>query len=155
MDYSQVLDEVYVGSYPDSREAIDKLKRHLGVTAVLNLQTDEDMDRLGCNWPQLQSYYRRAKIKVRRVPVRDFDPEDLRKNLPTCVQVLGELVRENHTVYVHCTSGVGRAPSVVVTYMSWVQQCELDKAVDHVNSCRPCSPNVEAIRLAGEDLWGD
>ncbi len=155
MDYTQVLDEVYVGSYPDGREAIDTLRRHLGVTAVLNLQTDDDMKRLGCDWPQLQSYYRRAKIKVRRVPVRDFDPEDLRRNLPRCVQALGELLRENHTVYVHCSAGLGRAPSVVVTYLNWVRQCELEAAVGHVTSRRSCSPNLEAIRLAGEDLWGD
>jgi len=155
MDYTQVLDEVYVGSCPETHEEIGALKHHLGVTAVLNLQTDDDMERLGCDWPNLAAQYRREKIKVCRVPVRDFDADDLRKNLPKCVQVLGQLLRDEHTVYLHCTAGLGRSPSVVVAYMSWVQQCELDDAVQYVTRCRPSSPNVEAIRLAGEDLWGD
>ncbi len=155
MDYTQVLDDIYVGSCPTSREEIDLLKTHLGVTAVLNLQTDDDLQRTNCDWPHLEAYYRRLKIKVVRFPVRDLDPDDLRKNLPGCVQALGQLLREQHTVYVHCTAGMGRSPSVVVTYMNWVQQCELEEAVEFVTTCRRCSPNVEAIRMAGEDLWGD
>ena len=155
MDYAQVLDEVYVGACPDTHEQIGTLKYHLGVTAVLNLQTDEDMERLGHDWRKLSAHYRREKIKVCRVPMRDFDAEDLRKNLPRAVQVLGELLRQQHTVYVHCTAGLGRSPSVVIAYMSWVQQRELDDAAQFVTRCRPSSPNVEAVRLAGEDLWGD
>ena len=155
MDYSQVLPEVYVGSCPESLEDIDRLQRKLGVTAVLNLQTDEDLDRLGCDWPRLRAHYRQLHVRVRRVPIRDFDEDDLRKRLPQCVQALGELLRENHTVYVHCTAGMGRAPSVAIAYLNWVQQYELDRAVHLVANSRPCSPNLEAIRLAGEDVWGE
>jgi protein-tyrosine phosphatase len=154
MDYNEVLPDIYVGSCPTTSDDIDHLKYRLGVTAVMNLQTDEDLKRLDTPWSKLQARYRREKIKVCRVPVRDFDAEDLRKNLPECVQTLGKLVRDGHTVYVHCTAGVGRSPSVVVTYMAWVQQCDLERAVYHVTSCRQCTPNVDAIRLAGEDLWG-
>ena len=155
MNYNQVLPEVFVGSYPETEEDIDLLKTKLGVTAVLSLQTDEDLERLGCDWRRLQAHYRRSKILVRRVPVKDFDSEDLRKRLPDCVQALNELLRKDHTVYVHCTSGIGRSPSVAVTYLNWVQQCDLDKAVRHVMLARQCSPDLEAIRLASEDLLGD
>lgn len=154
MDYSQVLDDIYVGSYPETTEDIDHLKQHLGVTAVLNLQTDEDLKRLECTWSKLQAHYRKSKIKLCRMPVRDFDPEDLRKHLPECVQTLGQLLRQKNTVYVHCTAGVGRSPSVVITYLNWVHQYELDEAVDYVTHCRQCTPNMEAIRQACEDVWG-
>ena len=72
MDVSQILPNLFVGSFPKSTEDIDRLRRE-GVTAVLNAQTDEDMAYWGVNWHGLESYYREAGIEVRRVPVRDFD----------------------------------------------------------------------------------
>jgi len=155
MNFNQVLPNVFVGSYPESVDDIEQLQKKVGVTALLNLQTEEDMQRLGCDWRGLRAHCRRLKLALRHVPVRDFDAEDLRKNLPVCVQALGELLRKGHTVYVHCTAGLGRSPSVVITYLHWVQQFELDKAVRLMQQCRPCSPNLEAIRLASEDVLGD
>jgi hypothetical protein len=43
MDVSQILPNLFVGSYPAGQEDVDQLRRELGVTAVLNVQTDEDM----------------------------------------------------------------------------------------------------------------
>ena len=151
MDLNQILPKVFVGSYPESAGNIDELKQNPGITAVLNLQTDEDHEYLNLDWDIIQAHYHRSGLEVHRVPVRDFDSQDLRKNLPACVRTLNELLEAGHTVYVHCTMGVGRSPSVVVAYLHWVQQWDLAEAVDHVGGRRPCSPNVEAIRLAGDD----
>jgi len=155
MDFDQVLDHVYVGSYPEFDTEIDRLKRELGATAVLNLQTDEDLDRCGVHWPWLQARYRQSGIELRRVPVRDFDPQDLQDKLVECVRVLAELLQAGHTVYVHCTAGAGRSPNVVIAYLHWVKQWDLDEAIDHVSHRRPCVPNPEAIRLAGRRFDGD
>jgi len=155
MDFDQVLDHVYVGSYPELVTEIDRLKRELGVTAVLNLQTDEDLDRFGMHWPWLQARYGQSGIELRRVPVRDFDPDDLQDKLVECVGVLDELLQAGHTVYVHCTAGAGRSPNVVIAYLHWVKQWDLDEAIDHVGNRRPCAPNPEAIRLAGRRFDGD
>jgi protein-tyrosine phosphatase len=149
MDFDQILDHVYVGSYPELVMEIDRLKREAGVTAVLNLQTDEDLDRFGVDWPALQVRYRRLKIELRRVPVRDFDPQDLQDKLVECVRVLDQLLRAGHTVFVHCTAGAGRSPNAVIAYLHWVKGWDLDEAIEHVSSRRPCVPNPEAIRLAG------
>ncbi len=152
MDFSQVLPEIYVGSCPISGDDQESLVKSLGVTAVLNLQTDEDLDRVGCDWKQASKNYRRLSITVRRVPVRDFDSDDLRDKLPECVRNLNELLREGHTVYVHCTAGVGRSPSVVAAYFHWMQPCELSSALRQITACHRCAPDSEAIRLASEDL---
>lgn len=101
MDVSQVLPNLFVGSFPRSPGDIDRLGREFGITAVLNVQTDEDMTHWGLDWGLMESYYREAGVEVRRVPVRDFDPDDLRRNLARCVEVLDELLRQGHTVYVH------------------------------------------------------
>jgi len=97
------------------------------------------------------SVFRPRAVELRRVPVRDFDQDDLRRDLPECVQALRELIDDGHTVYVHCTAGMGRSPTVVVAYLYWIEQRELEEAAVHVSRCRPCSPDLEAIRLAEGD----
>ena len=77
IDVSQILPNLFVGTFPKSTEDIDRLRRE-GITAVLNVQTQEDFAYWGVNWYRLRPYYREAGVEVRRVPVRDFDPDDLR-----------------------------------------------------------------------------
>jgi atypical dual specificity phosphatase len=151
MDVSQILPNLFVGSCPGSPEDIDRLKRDFGVTAVLNVQTDDDRAHWGVDWDGLESHYRTAGIEVRRVPVRDFDPDDLRRNLPRCVEVLDELLQQDQTVCVHCNMGINRSPTIVIAYLHWVEGWDLEKATDHVLECRSCDPYLDAIGLAGED----
>ena len=61
------------------------------------------------------------------------------------------MLRQGHTVYVHCNMGINRSPSIVIAYLHWVQGWDLEKATDHVLKCRSCDPYVDAIGLAGED----
>ena len=155
MNLDQVLDHVFVGSYPESTAAVDRLKQELGITAVLNLQTDEDADRLCLDWTGFQAHCHDAGIEFCRVPVRDFDEQDLQEKLPACVESLDRLLKAGHTVYVHCTAGAGRSPNTVIAYLHWVRRWDLDRAVEHVDTCRPCSPNPEAIRLARNEFDRD
>ena len=150
MDPSRILPNLLVGSYPGSSTDIDRLRRE-GVTAVLNVQTDEDMAHWDVNWYRLEAHYEKAGVEIRRVPVRDFDPVDLRRKLPECVEALDELLRAGHTVYVHCNMGVNRSPSIVIAYLHWILGVDLEMAADHVTNCRSCEPYLDAIRLAGED----
>ena len=150
MDVSQILPNLFVGSFPRSTDDIDRLRRE-GVTAVLNAQTDDDMAYTGVNWNRMESNYREAGVEYRRAPVRDFDPDDLRRQLPRCVEVLDDLLRQGRTVYVHCNMGINRSPSIVIAYLHWILGWELEKAVDHVMKCRSCDPYLDAIGLAGED----
>ena len=91
MDYSKILPRLYCGSCLETTGDIDSLAS-IGITAVLSLQTDEDLVYSGVNWDRLAAYYRKSGIEVRRVPVRDFSPEDLRRHLPRCVDVLARTV---------------------------------------------------------------
>lgn len=154
MDCDQVLPRIVIGSYPESTADIDRLKQDFGVTAVLNVQSDEDDDYLNIPWPVLESHYRLSGIEVRRVPVTDFDQADLRMHLPECVGTLRELIEDGRIVYVHCTAGMGRSPTVVIAYLHWVENWDLLEAAGHVESCRRCSPDLQAIRLAGDEFAG-
>ncbi len=151
MDYDQILPPLFVGACPRRPRDIDQLKEDSGITAVLNLQTVGDFSYWGIDWSELELHYQRSGIEVRRVPVTDFDRDDLRRNLPKCVRTLDELLRGGHTAYVHCSAGINRSPSTVIAYLHWIEQFELDKAITHVMQRRPCDPYLEAIRAATED----
>jgi protein-tyrosine phosphatase len=148
MNCDSVLPEVLVGSYPETIADIESLWDEHLVTAVLNLQTDEDLDRLGCDWPLLEEAYRRLAIEVHRRPVRDFDSDDLCRRLPDCVEALRDLLNLGHVVYVHCTAGVGRSANVVIAYLHWVQGLPLEEAVRTVSQLHSCVPNETAIQGA-------
>ena len=71
MDYHQILPKLFVGSYVETAEDIDRLRHDAGVTAVLNLQTDDDMRYFKLDWDALIDYYKSCGMELRRVPVRD------------------------------------------------------------------------------------
>ncbi|HEC13714.1 MAG TPA: hypothetical protein ENI80_10810 [Acidiferrobacteraceae bacterium] len=148
--YDSILPELIVGAHPRVRSEIRELKEQLGVTAVLNLQTNADMDQLGISWNGLLNLYQGEDITIRRLPITDFDVADLRTHLPAGAQALEELIRSNHKVYLHCTLGVERSPSVAVAFLTWYRDWPLDKAWKHVKECRECLPNFEALWLSHE-----
>ncbi|HID22132.1 MAG TPA: hypothetical protein EYP14_06990 [Planctomycetaceae bacterium] len=131
---------------------VDQLAREKGVTAVLNLQTDEDIANLAIDWETILSRYAGVGIDLHRVPIRDFDAKSLELHLPAAVGCLARLLQQGHTVLVHCNAGAGRSPSVVVAYLHWVEGWDLLEAEAFLQSCRPCSPDLNAIRAAS-DRW--
>lgn len=147
MDYAIVLPELYVGSCPKGRVHVELL-RNDGVTAVECLQTEEDFWYLGIDWPTVLQWYREFGIEVVHCPIIDGDPEDLAAKLPAAVNSLAELIRHGHRVYLHCTAGVGRAPSVAVAYLHWVRGWPLERALEHMKTVRDCDPNRWAIEEA-------
>ena len=151
MDHSEILPNLFVGSCPRTAEDIDRLRWEAGITAVLCLQTDEDFSYWDISRHWLAAEYHRAGIEFRRAPIQDFNPEELRRMLAECVQALDDLLREGHTVYLHCNVGVNRSPSVAIAYLHWIDGRALDEAVEHVTRCRACDPYVEAIRLASDE----
>ncbi len=148
MDYHQILPKLFIGTYVETAADLERLRRETAVTAVLNLQTDDDMRYFNLDWDSLLAHYKSCGIELRRVPVRDFDAVDLQQNLPICVSALSSLLESGHTVYLHCSAGTGRSPTVAIAYLFWRYGWSLDQAVAHVTQRRPCSPNVEAIRRA-------
>jgi protein-tyrosine phosphatase len=145
MDYNQIIPNLYVGSCPKAREDIIVLKK-INVSAVLNLQTADDERYMKIKWRTLERHYESCGIKVRRLQVRDFDPEDLEEKLPACIRELHDLLSAGHIVYLHCTAGCGRSPTVAIAYLTWHHGMTLTDACEYVRCRRDCSPTVEAIR---------
>jgi protein-tyrosine phosphatase len=148
MDYVELFGHLFLGSRPETTADIDRLRLDLGITAVLNLQTDDDMRAVNLVWEPLEAHYKKSGIELCRVPVRDFDPVDLRKKLPKCVGSLEHLLALGHSVYLHCTLGAARSPTVAIAYLHWCRGWNLEEAVTCVKKQWQCSPNLEAVRLA-------
>jgi protein-tyrosine phosphatase len=151
MILDKILPELFVGSCPKDVEDIDSLKKKVGITAVLNLQTDEDFANWKIDWQEMEAAYHRRGIALRRVPVQDFDPENLRRKLPACVRALDKLLRAGYKVYLHCSGGLNRSPTVVIAYLHWLGGMGLDQAADYVTERHFCEPYVEPIRMATVD----
>lgn len=151
VDYDAILDELIVGTYPQDGDDVDELRKQCGITAVLNLQTDNDMQAWGLDWAGVSLHYEQCDMELARVPIRDFDPIDLRKKLAGGVGALDRLISGGHRVYVHCTAGIGRAPAVAIAWLAWCRNWRLDEAVGFVKQRRLCSPFVNAIQEATRD----
>jgi protein-tyrosine phosphatase len=150
MDYNQILSCLFLGSHPQAIDDIDRLQLKVGISAVMNLQTDDDMRAVNLTWEPLEAHYTASSIELVRIPVRDFNPVDLCAKLPECVRALDQLLAGSHSVYLHCTAGTGRSPTVAIAYLHWCSGWDLDQAEAYVKQRRACAPNVEAIRLA---IW--
>jgi protein-tyrosine phosphatase len=149
MRVGRVLPNLVVGPDPWDVEAFRQLiAEH--VTAILNLQTDEDLEKRGTVWEE--NLVRLAGVDICRVPVRDFDEADLQRRLPRCVAELDRLLKARHTVYVHCSAGVSRSPTVVAAYLHRHSGMLLEEALASVQAVRYCSPNADVIRNA---RWPD
>jgi len=154
INYDQILPNLYVGAYPETLEDIQELKDRYGVTAVLNLQTDEDLRERGIDWPAMEESYKRLGIKVHRVPMRDFDPEHQRQRLPEAVKVLAGLLASGHIAYLYCNAGAGRSPLVAMAYLYWCRKMGREQAIKHVQQRRYCSPYEDLLELSRRKARG-
>jgi protein-tyrosine phosphatase len=148
INFDQITKSIYVGTYPQNPPDIDRLRDGARITAVVNLQSDVDMNGLRVNWKKLEKYYTQRDMALYRHPIRDFDPEDLKKRLRSAVARVGELEGVGHRIYIHCTAGVGRAPAVAIGHLAWNLGWGLDDAYEFVRGRRSCDPYIDAIRNA-------
>lgn len=148
INYDRIQPRILVGAFLESPHEVEMLRRDEGVTAVLNLETDEDIQPARILADDPETLYAASGLELCRIPVRDLDESHLQQRLPECVEALRRLLEEGHTVYLHCTAGVNRSPTVAIAYLHWCLGWELDSAVKHVEECRYCSPKVDAIRQA-------
>ena len=95
-------------------------------------------------------FYAESSIKPVHFPIHDFNAGDLTNKLLEGSKVINSLIEEGHTVYVHCTAGMGRAPAAVLVYLCLFKKIscwENPTAVDlYVKSFRKVSvPNMQAV----------
>ncbi len=147
INFNKIVDHLFVGTCPQTTVDVTRLQQ-IGITAVLNLQTDNDFNRLRINWPELEHRYQQLGLVLNRVPIMDFNSDDLRQYLPIAVNTLSDLVNQSHNVYLHCTAGQERSPATAIAWLAWEKGWPLDQALDFVKNARPGNPDEKALREA-------
>jgi protein-tyrosine phosphatase len=142
MKCTWVLPNLAFGPSPRVDAEFEELKS-LQITAILSLQTDQDRGDAGIQAERYAAH--RAGLVFSSFPIEDFDQADLRRSLPGSVATLERLLKQGKIVYVHCTEGVNRSPTVVAAYLHWCLELELVQVLTHLHACRDCLPDAEAI----------
>src|SRR6195256_6391829 len=91
---SVISDELLVGEYP-SQGDIGWLKDTYGITAVHNLQDDDDLRMNGLDAGLLRSEYDAHGIDYVRTPIQDGSADAMAERLEVALHDLHELVDSN------------------------------------------------------------
>ncbi|MDQ7828019.1 MAG: dual specificity protein phosphatase family protein [Armatimonadota bacterium] len=136
-DVARITPDLYIGTAPRSATDLALLKDATGITAVLSLQTPRDLDALGLRREEVEGWARALGLVWRNIPVEDFSPEALIERLDEAVAELTRLFQSGHRVYLHCTAGVSRSPSVALAYLHWVLGEPFEGALATIRQRRP------------------
>ncbi len=145
LDFNEIIeDRLWVGCYVRPDEV--RYLRQIGVTIVLSLQSDRDLDYYGIQTGDLLRAYEMAGIELRRIPIPDFDKQALAANLSQAVDELGKaLTPRDSRVYVHCTAGVNRGPTLAAAYLIKVRGLSAQEAYEYILARRNCSPYLDTL----------
>jgi atypical dual specificity phosphatase len=143
-DSSAIDDRLRVGGYPQDPADVLAL-RDLGVTAVLNLQSDADLKARAIHWPGMWAEMLRAGLAIERVPIADMDKHDLLHRLDAAVAALDALLSDGHSVYLHCNVGINRSPTVGIAYYVRHRGMSLDAAATLFASRREIYPFLDVV----------
>ena len=145
INFDLVEANIHLGSAPNTQEDIARLKQ-LKVSALICLQSDQDLASRNVYWPQLCGWYESSKIAYSRFPMQDFNEQDLANNIEPVVVELNQYLQAGHSVYVHCNSGIFRAPTAVLGYLCVVQKMSVEEAMRQLRIARPVvSPSKKAV----------
>mmetsp|Transcript_16995 Transcript_16995/g.26196 ORF Transcript_16995/g.26196 Transcript_16995/m.26196 type:complete len:427 (-) Transcript_16995:1239-2519(-) len=111
---------VVIGQFIQTEEEVKILKK-MGITAILCLQTKEEQQQLTVEWNYLlQFFYGYGMTLAKNLQINEIDDEqDQARNVFQASQYLNDMINnKDHRVYVYCTSGITRAPTVVAAYLA-------------------------------------
>jgi protein-tyrosine phosphatase len=135
---------LWVGGYVREDE-VPHLQR-MGISAVVSLQTDEDLLKYGVSPDTLALAYEKAGIELHRLPIADSSSEELDRWLPAAAaQVAEVLANPAAKLYLHCTAGVTRSPTAAAGYLVKVLGISALDACSYLVSRRGCNPTLEIL----------
>lgn len=72
-----------------------------------------------------------------RINLSDASDADLSKHLYSAVRFIDEARAKHGCVLVHCMAGISRSVAIVVAYLAWKLDWDVDTALEHVRRVRP------------------
>jgi protein-tyrosine phosphatase len=148
INLNRIDSNMFIGSAPQTNEDVARLSQ-LQVTAVLSLQSDQDLRTHRIDWKNIQSAYQQFDITQHRFQINDFDETDMANKLVPPVMTLNDLLNQGHRVYVHCNAGVCRAPGTVLGYLCSYKDMTIEQGLEYIRRARPqANPYVAAVKKA-------
>ena len=110
------------------------------------------MAQRGLTEDQIKSWYQKHGIKSYvKFPLLDDNLDVYSENLFHACKALDHLLsKQKEKVYIHCTAGLSRSTTVVITYLTLFQKSKMwfntNKVEDLVaQCCSGSSPNIQAV----------
>lgn len=151
--WDAISEHILIGSSPRDKEAVWQLKTQCECTAILSLQSDDELEQSQTEWFELQDYADELGVKMSRIPMKDFDLENQRRVLGEAVHGLASLLSKNHKVYLCCGDGITRSPLVALGYLTYCLGRSLEDANLLIVTKRPhAAPPIEVWRATRLDL---
>ena len=146
LSYCDLGDGLYLGSCPRTPEHIRHLAEALSVRHVVNLQTDEDLKGLGLRWELLWRALVMNGLEVRRAPIIDFNDGELERGISKALQELDAAMTKEGGVYLHCTAGLNRSPSIALVHLAVRRKMGLIAALEYLYERHRCQPIVGVVQ---------
>jgi protein-tyrosine phosphatase len=145
LDCNEIIEnKLWVGCYIRPEEA--RILQQMGITTVISMQSDQDLDNYHLSQTKLLKAYGAAEIESRRIPTQDFDKSALLANLAPAVEELEKALRPRWArVYVHCTAGINRGPTLAAAYLIKSRGLSAQEAYDYVATRRYCNPYLDVL----------
>jgi protein-tyrosine phosphatase len=146
LDCNEIIpDRLWVGCFIRP-EDINRL-RQMGITAIVSMQSDEDLSEFKISLKKLLKAYQSADIEYRRIPTRDFDQQALFANLSKAImEVEDALAPRWARAYIHCTAGINRGPTLAAAYLMKIWRMPAQEASNYVAARRHCSPYLAVLQ---------
>lgn len=120
------------------------------MTAIHNLQDDEDLTLNGLRERELAEACRLSEMKFVRTQIQDGSADAMAERLDDTLEALASLIGDGERVYLHCNAGLNRAPTLAIAYLRAHGKMSLDEACAHVKARRTCGPFMTIL----EDYFG-
>ena len=146
---TEIFPGLLVGEFPRP-EDIAWLKSEFGVTAIHNLQDDEDLAHNGLRERELAEACRKSGVKFVRTQIQDGSADAMAERLADTLGALASLIGARERVYLHCNAGLNRAPTLAIAYLRAHGEMSLDEACAYVKARRTCGPFMTIL----EDYFG-
>jgi len=146
---SEVTGQLLVGEYPRIGD-IPWLAEEHRVSAIHNLQDDEDLRINALDPAILREVAGQHRIRYVRTPIQDGSADDVAARLAAAIADLNMLIKSGDRVYLHCNAGLNRAPTLAIAWLRGHGGMSLNEALAHVKQRRACGPFMTVL----EDYFG-
>ena len=154
--YAMVQDHLLIGRCPYDQDEVEAIKTQIGATAILSLQHDECLMRLNIDYARHEQHGQNIGLVMKRCPLIDHDLHHQQLELPRAVNTSQELLQAGHQVYVHCTLGINRAPTVVLAYLTVIEGMSVENAIRQIRKVRPyADPSWDALDAYHHAIFGN